>query len=134
MAEYTDPFGLILKASGQNVSLLPYYTKLPEGVNSIHITWDGDESLRVYTATEQATEYRQTLVSIPAGTGMRSAVISGFGVDAGETIYIGAQLFSTTPAPQGKKATMTVINIPLKMVGGGRFLQLARSVAARWTK
>lgn len=126
MNDLVDPYGVVLSGTGENVSLIPYYTKLPEGVSTIQVTWDGPELLRVYKASEQSTSARTSIATIPAGSGLRSAVISGIGVLAGELLYIGAQLLGTSPASSTSRAAVTVVTVPLKTSGGGVPMFLSR--------
>lgn len=132
MAEYTEPYALILKSHAVNPTLDPYYNQLPEGANTISVTWDGPEKLSIFTAPEPSAASRKVIAEIPSGTGRRSTIISHVGVMAGETIYFGATANVPTT---GRRAVCTVVNLPLKTSGGGgRLLQLACLLVGRWSQ
>lgn len=110
---FAEPFGWISDSIGVGSgNLTPAYQRLPEGVHTIMITWNGTALLRVHRSTDQAAATRTEIGQIPAGTGRRALVITGLGVKAGENAFLS---FTTTSSEiAGQRATAQVTTLPLK--------------------
>lgn len=111
--DFVEPFGLIFdsKSDGSG-NLNPGYVRIPEGIHTIMITWDGNTRLRVFRSHDQAASTRIELGQIPDGTGRRSMVITGLGVKAGENAFLSVTTTSVEAA--GRRATVQVTTMPLQ--------------------
>lgn len=120
MSTFVEPYSVIFTSNATSNVLDPTYTKLDTGANTIFVSWDYPELLRITTSPLASAATRVIVAEIPAGGGTRTALIN-VGVSEGETVFFSVYTMSNV---QGRKAVVTVVNTPPKNVGGVAFLSL----------
>ena len=108
--EFSVPTGHVCQTVHGLVLLAPNNFLLEEGVHTFQITWEGTSELRLVINRSGQDSYWVPVIS--SGSGVRSTIVNGFGVAAGETVTISLRCTSYSETP-GTRATLVDIPIPL---------------------